>query len=157
MIRNRATMSMTFIRSLAGRPSMAPCIASGNRAAPLRERAFTLIELLVVLSIIATLLLIAVPRYFHSLERSRETVLRQDLAVMRDAIDKYYSDLAHYPESLPQLVELRYLRSIPVDPETKSSATWVAVESDDAELPGVRDVRSGAPGTASDGSEFTTW
>jgi general secretion pathway protein G len=136
---------------------MAPCIASGNGAAPRRERAFTLIELLVVLSIIATLLLVAVPRYFHSLERSRETVLRQDLAVMRDAIDKYYSDLAHYPENLTQLVELRYLRSIPIDPETKSSATWVAIESDDAELPGVRDVRSGAPGAASDGTEFTTW
>jgi len=130
---------------------------SGNRAARTRERAFTLIELLVVLSIIATLLLIAVPRYFHSLERSRETVLRQDLTVMRDAIDKYYSDLARYPENLTQLVELRYLRSIPIDPETKSNATWVAIESDDTELPGVRDVRSGALGTASDGTEFASW
>ena len=136
---------------------MAPRIANGSGTRRSRERAFTLIELLVVLSIIATLLLVAVPRYFHSLERSRETVLRQDLAVMRDAIDKYYSDLAHYPDTLTQLVEQRYLRSIPIDPQTKSSATWIAIESDDAELPGVRDVRSGATGTASDGTEFATW
>ena len=122
-----------------------------------RQQAFTLIELLVVLSIIATLLLIAVPRYFHSLERSKETVLRQDLAVMRDAIDKHFSDLARYPGTLAELVEHRYLRSIPLDPETKSKETWVAVESEDSEVPGVRDVRSGATGAASDGTAFTSW
>ena len=122
-----------------------------------RQQAFTLIELLVVLSIIATLLLIAVPRYFHSLERSKETVLRQDLAVMRDAIDKHFADQAHYPGTLAELVEHRYLRSIPLDPETKSRETWVAVESEDSEVPGVRDVRSGATGAASDGTEFASW
>ena len=120
-------------------------------------RGFTLIELLVVLSIIASLLMIAVPRYFHSLERSREAVLRQDLAVMRDALDKYFADLAHYPETLAELAERHYLRRIPVDPETKSNETWVAVQSEDAEVPGVRDVRSGASGTAIDGTQFTSW
>ena len=121
------------------------------------QQAFTLIELLVVLSIIATLLLIAVPRYFHSLERSKETVLRQDLAVMRDAIDKHFADQAHYPGTLAELVEHRYLRSIPLDPETKSRETWVVIESEDSEVPGVRDVRSGATGAASDGTEFASW
>lgn len=118
---------------------------------------FTLIELLVVMSIIATLLMIAVPRYFHSLELSREAVLRQDLAVMRDAIDKFYGDLARYPDTLDELVERRYLRNVPTDPETKSSETWIVIQSEDAELTGMRDVRSGAQGTASDGTPFTTW
>ena len=136
---------------------MAPHIATGRRAPPRARRGFTLIELLVVLSIIATLLMIALPKYFHSLERSRETVLRQDLAVMRDAIDKYYADSAKYPETLAMLVEQRYLRSIPVDPQTRSSETWVTVANDDPEVPGVRDVRSGADGTATDGSAFASW
>ncbi len=122
-----------------------------------RGRGFTLIELLVVMSIIAVLLLIAVPRYFHSLDRSKEAVLRQDLAVMRDAIDKYYADLAHYPEALTDLVEHHYLRSIPLDPETKSSETWTAVLSEDTEVPGVRDVHSGSPAVASDGTAFANW
>jgi general secretion pathway protein G len=132
---------------------MALHIAIGSR----HRRGFTLIELLVVLSIIATLLMIAVPRYFRSLERSKEAVLRQDLSVMRDAIDKYYADLAHYPETLADLVEHHYLRAIPVDPQTKSRETWVSIPSEDAELPGVRDVHSGAAGTASDGTQFNEW
>jgi general secretion pathway protein G len=122
-----------------------------------RVHGFTLIELLVVMSIIGVLLLIAVPRYFRSLDRSKEAVLRQDLAIMRDAIDKYYGDLAHYPEALPDLVEHHYLRSIPLDPETKSSETWIAVLSEDTELPGVRDVRSGSPALASDGTAYASW
>ena len=136
---------------------MARRIATGS-AVPLRaRRGFTLIELLVVLSIIATLLMIAVPRYFHSLERSKEAVLRQDLSVLRDAIDKYYGDLAHYPETLADLVEHHYLRSIPVDPQTKSSETWVSVMNEDEETPGVRDVHSGATGNAIDGTQFANW
>ena len=73
-----------------------------------RARGFTLIELLVVMSIIAVLLTIAVPRYFHTLERSRETVLRQDLSVLREAIDKHYGDYGQYPDSLVALVERRF-------------------------------------------------
>jgi general secretion pathway protein G len=122
-----------------------------------RRRGFTLIELLVVMSIIATLLMIAVPRYFHSLERSKEAVLRQDLAVMRDAIDKHYTDLARYPDTLTELVERHYLRSVPTDPETKSNETWILILSEDADVTGARDVRSGAQGTASDGTQFGSW
>ena len=131
--------------------------ATGNDVCPRWRRGFTLIELLVVMSIIATLLMIAVPRYFHSLERSKEAVLRQDLAVMRDAIDKFYGDLARYPDSLMELVERHYLRSVPIDPESKSNETWILIQSEDAEAPGTRDVRSGAQGTASDGTQFETW
>ncbi len=121
------------------------------------SRGFTLIELLVVMSIIAILLLIAVPRYFHSLDRSKEAVLRQDLSIMRDAIDKHYADLARYPDALAELVDRHYLRSIPQDPETRSSETWVAVLSEDSETPGVRDVRSGSTGTSGDGTQFASW
>jgi general secretion pathway protein G len=136
---------------------MAPSTATGSSRPRRAAGGFTLIELLVVMSIIATLLMIAVPRYFRSLEKSKEAVLREDLSVMRDAIDKYYADVAQYPETLTVLVEHRYLRGIPVDPQTKSNETWVTVANDDPDAPGVRDVHSGATGTASDGSEYASW
>ena len=123
----------------------------------LRRTGFTLIELLVVLSIIATLLMIAVPRYFHSLDRSKEAVLREDLATMRDALDKHYSDLSRYPDTLDELVEKHYLRKIPEDPETKSAETWVATMSEDEAAPGIRDVHSGSPNAAPDGTAFADW
>ena len=79
----------------------------------LRARGFTLIELLVVISVIGTLLAIAVPRYFRSIERSKETVLRQDLSVMRQAIDQHRADRGEYPDSLEALVDHGYLREVP--------------------------------------------
>jgi general secretion pathway protein G len=118
------------------------------------ERAFTLIELLVVMVIIASLLAIAAPRYFRSLDRAKEVVLTQDLAVMREAIDYYYGDRAKYPESLQDLVEERYLRSLPVDPITKSSESWVLVLNDDPDIGGIQDVTSGAEGETSSGVRF---
>lgn len=120
-------------------------------------RGFTLIELLVVMSIIAMLLTLAVPRYFRTLERSRETVLRQDLNVLREAIDKHYGDLGQYPDSLVALVERKYIRSVPVDPITKSADGWEMVVSEDADHPGIRDVHSGASGNGEDGTPFSAW
>jgi general secretion pathway protein G len=118
---------------------------------------FTLIELLIVMAIIGTLLSIAVPRYFHSLQHARETVLRQDLSILREAIDKYYADLNLYPETLPALVEKRYIRALPVDPFTKLADTWTLVASEDPDHAGIRDVHSGAPDVASDGSPVAGW
>lgn len=120
-----------------------------------RVRAFTLIELLVVMVIIASLLAIAVPRYFRSLDHSKEVVLSQDLAVMRKAIDYYYGDKGEYPDSLQDLVDERYLRSLPVDPITRSSTTWVLEQNDDPEIGGVQNVFSGAAGQARSGTEFS--
>jgi general secretion pathway protein G len=122
-----------------------------------RSTGFTLIELLVVMSIIAMLLTIAVPRYFKTLERSRETVLRQDLTVLRDAIDKHFGDYGQYPDSLYALVERRYIRAVPVDPFTRSAEGWQMVVSEDADHPGIRDVHSAAAGTALDGSRYREW
>lgn len=118
---------------------------------------FTLIELLVVMVIIATLLTIAVPKYFSSVEKSREAVLHQNLALMREALDKYYGDNGRYPDALQDLVSKKYLRSLPVDPITGSPNTWLAVAPDTPEKGGLYDIRSGAPGNARDGSEYKDW
>jgi len=108
------------------------------------RRGFTLIEIMVVMAIIGLLLTIALPRYLHSIDRGKEQVQRQNLATLRDAIDKYYGDNGQYPETLDELVARRYLRSIPVDPVSGASA-WAVIASPDAEKPGVYDV---APASA---------
>ncbi|MBT9613785.1 MAG: prepilin-type N-terminal cleavage/methylation domain-containing protein [Burkholderiales bacterium] len=118
---------------------------------------FTLVELLVVLAIIALLVSIAAPRYFNSVEKSKEAVLKQDLSTMRDALDKYYGDSGKYPDSLDDLVSKKYLRKLPVDPITDSATTWVAVPPEDVEKGGVFDVHSGAPGNARDGTPYSSW
>ena len=81
------------------------------------RRGFTLIELLVVLAIIGTLLMLAVPRYFGSVERSKEAVLKENLFQLRDAISKYYADRGRYPESIEALASEKYLRRVPTDPD----------------------------------------
>jgi general secretion pathway protein G len=121
------------------------------------KKGFTLIELLVVLAIVATLLTIAVPRYYASLERSKEAVLKENLYQLRDAIDKYHADKGRYPESLEALAADRYLRKVPPDPITESAASWIAVAPEDSQKSGVFDVKSGAQGKALDGSEYSTW
>ena len=122
-----------------------------------RLTGFTLIELLLVLAVIATLLTIAVPRYWASLDRSKEAVLKENLYQMRDAIGKYYGDKGKYPESLEALASDKYLYKIPLDPITESATTWIPVPPPDPQKTGVYDVRSGAPGKALDGSEYATW
>jgi general secretion pathway protein G len=121
------------------------------------KRGFTLIELLVVMVIIGTLLSLAVPRYFHTLERARETVLKHDLAVLREAIDKHYADLNEYPETLQVLAEKRYVRKVPVDPFTKLADTWTMIPSDDPDHAGIRDIHSGAAEIAADGTPLASW
>jgi general secretion pathway protein G len=122
-----------------------------------KHRGFTLIELLVVMAIIATLMTIAVPRYFSSLENSRETALRQSLSVMREALDHYYGDTGHYPESLEDMVTHRYLRSLPTDPITERNDMWVIVPPPEGVAGTVADIKSGATGRARDGSLFGQW
>lgn len=120
-------------------------------------KGFTLIELLVVMAIIATLLSIVAPKYFNSIEKAKESALRQDLGVMRNAIDQFYSDFGKYPIDLAELVDKRYLRNIPKDPFTESDKTWIEIPPKNETEPGVYDVQSGYTGRALDGSYYQEW
>lgn len=121
-------------------------------------RGFTLIEILVVMVIIATLLSLVAPRYFDTVSRSRETTLKHDLIIMRDAIDKYYSDTGSYPDSLQDLVQRKYLRALPEDPITNRTDTWTFVAPTDVSIKGsIYDIHSGAEGSAEDGSLYAEW
>jgi general secretion pathway protein G len=126
------------------------------------QRGFTLIELLVVIALISILASMAVVQYRNSVLRTQEATLRTDLFRMRDAIDQYYADKNKYPASLDALVSEGYLRKIPEDPITKSADTWqtVPAEPDPGNTsadPGIYDVKSGAQGTALDGSNYSDW
>lgn len=121
-------------------------------------RGFTLIEILVVMVIIATLLSLVAPRYFETVSRSRETTLKHDLIIVRDAIDKYYSDTGNYPDSLQDLVQRKYLRALPEDPITQRTDTWTFVAPTDISVKGsIYDIHSGAEGNAEDGSLYAEW
>jgi prepilin-type N-terminal cleavage/methylation domain-containing protein len=139
---------------------------------------FTLIELLVVLAVVALMLTIAVPRYVDRVEMARETALKTDLKVMREAIDHFDGDRGRLPKSLDELVTRTYLKAVPLDPITGRNDTWVSVSAaDDALLhpappaessaapstgsasisDGLADVRSGAVGKGRDGTEYKEW
>lgn len=118
---------------------------------------FTLIELLVTLSIVALLLLLAVPRYFGRVELAKETVLRENLHQVRDVLDKYYGDNGYYPQDLQELVSKKYLRRIPPDPITDSDKTWIIIPPVDPKQGAVSDIRSGAPGNGKDGTPYRSW
>ena len=126
------------------------------------RKGFTLIELMIVLAIVATLLSIAVPRYYSSIDRSKEAVLKENLYQMRDAIGKYHADKGKYPADLQSLVSEKYLRSIAPDPFTGSAETWQPIPSEldpgnpSAEA-GIVDVKSGSAETGSDGRPYSEW
>lgn len=121
-----------------------------------QARGFTLIELLVVMAALGLLLSIAAPRYTRHVDQARETVLKQNLSGLRQAIDQFYSDHDRYPKELQELVDQRYLRQIPLDPITDRTDQWVLIPA-----PGqqgtVFDVRSAATGKAQDGTNYATW
>jgi general secretion pathway protein G len=123
----------------------------------IKKSGFTLVELVVVMAVIALLSSLAMPRYFGSMEKTREAVLRENLALTRQALDKYYGDNGKYPESLEQLVSGKYLRSLPRDPITDSSSSWIIVPPDVPEKGVVFDLKSGATGSARDGTEYMEW
>jgi general secretion pathway protein G len=126
-----------------------------------REGGFTLVELMIVISIIAILLSVAIPNFTRSVGSARETVLKNDLFVLRRCIDSYTMDKGKAPQSLDELVSAGYLRSLPQDPITKAQ-DWVPVQDDslmsaDQSEPGISDVHSAAQGTASDGTAYSSW
>jgi general secretion pathway protein G len=127
-----------------------------------RDRGFTLIELMVVVSLIMLLATIGMAQYRNSVVFSRESVLKEDLFRMRDAIDQYYADKGQYPSTLEALVSDGYLRKLPEDPFTKSNSSWQTVPAEpDPNNPtaeaGVYDVKSGSDATALDGTKYSEW
>ncbi len=104
---------------------------------------FTLIELIVVLTLIAILLTIAVPRYFKVVDSGKLRVQHQNIAVMRDALDKYNGDQGRYPDRLQDLVDKRYLREIPVDPVSESTE-WIVLAPPAERAGAVYDVQAPA-------------
>lgn len=122
----------------------------------------TLVELMIVLTIIITVISVAVPLYQKAIIRSKEAVLKQNLFTLRTLIDEYTFDKEKAPQSLEDLVTEGYLRELPMDPFTKKRDTWKVVMEDtlqsvDQKEPGIFDVHSGYDGTALDGTKYSDW
>ena len=151
----------------AAHSNISATVASWDEIRDFRVRAsgrsgFTLIELLVVMTLIVVLAAIGLATYSTSITKSKEAVLKEDLFRMRDAIDQYHADKGNYPGSLDALVSDGYIRKLPDDPFTESSASWQTVPAEidptnPAAEPGIFDVKSGAEQTALDGSRYADW
>jgi general secretion pathway protein G len=127
-----------------------------------RENGFTLVELMIVMLIIGVLAAVAVPSFISSIRNAKEAALKEDLHVLRDGIDSYTMDKNKAPQSLDDLVQNGYLKSIPEDPMTHSRDTWVTATDDsysdpDQTEPGINDVHSGSSETGSDGQPYSSW
>jgi len=126
------------------------------------EAGFTLMELMIVMMIIGVLTTLAIPSFVGAIRNAKEAVLKEDLRVMRSAIDSYTMDKQKAPQSLDDLVQEGYLKVIPEDPMTKARDTWTTDTSDalhslDQTDPGIDDVHSGSQETGSDGQPYSTW
>jgi general secretion pathway protein G len=125
------------------------------------KKGYTLLELMIVVAIVGILVSLAIPNFQQSAMKAKETALKQNLFTMRAVLDQYYADRGDYPDSLESLVEAQYLRSIPMDPFTKSSTTWAEIfeeqeEGDDSPT-GVYDIKSGSDAMAVNGTPYKEW
>lgn len=128
-----------------------------------RARGFTLLEIIIVLTIIAIIVSLAIPAYQAVILRAKESVLKQNLHLMRRQIEAFAADRGRYPQSLQELVEKGYLREIPLDPITGSRETWETIQEDQPfsgdpeQQPGIKDVKSGAKTVSSEGTPYNEW
>jgi general secretion pathway protein G len=126
------------------------------------QQGFTLLELMIVMVVIGVLAAIAIPSYTNNIRNAKEAVLREDLHTMRTAIDSYTVDKQKAPDSLDDLVQSGYLKTMPVDPFTRRSDTWMPAQGEsmstiDQTQSGIDDVHSGSQLTGSDGTAYSTW
>lgn len=157
---SRGARPWSSARTMSGR--LRACGSSRGLARMREASGFTLIELLIVITLITILATMGIVQYRNSIQSTREAILKTDLFRMRDAIDQYYADKTKYPASLEALVTDGYMRKIPEDPITKSADSWQTVPaepdpSNPSTDPGVYNVKSGAEGTALDGTAYSDW
>jgi general secretion pathway protein G len=136
--------------------------AASRRAKGAHDGGFTLIELMIVMTIIGILTAVAAPIYMRTVNKAKEAVLKEDLHVIRGAIDAYTVDKEKAPQNLEDLVQAGYLKSVPIDPITSRSDTWIVGQSDNLTTiqetaGGIDDVHSGAQSVSSEGTSFNTW
>ena len=136
---------------------------SSYRAPRECARGFTLLELMIVITLIMILIGIAAGMYTRSVQRAKESTLKSDLTVMRQAIDRYTLDKEAAPQSLEDLVnpQTQYMREIPTDPITNNKDWHVdfgdTVMSPDQSNTGIVDVHSSSDKVGSDGTPYNTW
>jgi len=136
---------------------MARATVTGEPVKKRRITGFTLVELLIVLFVIALLASLVAPVVTGNIQRAREATLKEDLLVLRKAIDDFYSDTGRYPENIALLAEKRYIRKIPIDPITEKANTWVEIRGEGQNASVVVDVRSGSDEKSSDGVAYRDW
>ena len=121
------------------------------------QQGFSLLELMIAMFILIILLSVAFPTYQRSVQHAREVVLQENLWQMRRAIDQFTSDKGKLPKSIDELVEMKYLREMPRDPITEETK-WDEIQGEDSLTPdgeqGLKDVKSLAPGTDTDGKPY---
>jgi len=127
-----------------------------------KSAGFTLVELMIVMAIIMVLAVVAVPSYIGAMRQAREAVLKEDLHVLRNAIDSYTADKQKAPQSLEDLVTDGYLKSIPEDPMTRTASTWQVETSNDLSSvdqtePGIDNVHSGSQEQGTNGQPYSSW
>jgi general secretion pathway protein G len=119
-------------------------------------------ELLLVLFLVALLASLVGPSLTNGIQHSRESALKEDLHVLRKALDDYYADNGSYPAELQVLVDKRYVRAVPIDPFTDRQDSWTvdrddSKDHDDGKRPGIRDIHSGSDGQGRDGTAYKDW
>ena len=139
---------MTYVPQVKGRRLMAANTVRG------RTHGFTLAELLIVLLLVALLASLVAPVVGGSVEQAKESVLLENLYELRKALDDFYADKGVYPQHLRELVDSRYLRSVPVDPLLESADLWVLERGEEG---GVLDVSSASTALAKDGTRYADW